>query len=203
MASPHVAGVAALYLQGAPTASPATVASAINVERDDRQGHEPRHGLAEPAAVLAVRRAAAAPATAAAATSAPARLRPRAELLRLAERHGRVGDPARTARRTRRRPPARTAAACAGRRAPTSTCTSTSARRRARWSSVAQSISTSSTEDIAYSGTAGTYRWRIVSYSGSGAYTFGMTKPAEAWRPRSAAPGLDSPACRRQTASGG
>ena len=29
MATPHVAGVAALYLQGAPSASPATVSSAI------------------------------------------------------------------------------------------------------------------------------------------------------------------------------
>jgi streptogrisin C len=45
------------------------------------------------------------------------------------------------------------------------------------WSNVAQSISTSANEDITYSGAAGTYRWRILSYSGSGAFTGGYTKP--------------------------
>ncbi len=34
-----------------------------------------------------------------------------------------------------------------------------------------------STENIAYSGTAGTYYWRVYSYSGGGAFVFGMTRP--------------------------
>ncbi len=38
------------------------------------------------------------------------------------------------------------------------------------WSSVASSESTSSNEEINYSGSAGTYRWRVKSYSGSGDY---------------------------------
>jgi subtilisin family serine protease len=45
------------------------------------------------------------------------------------------------------------------------------------WSQVAQGITVSANEDISYSGTAGTYRWRVVSYSGSGAYTFEYSRP--------------------------
>ena len=45
------------------------------------------------------------------------------------------------------------------------------------WSQVARSISTSSTESITYSGTAGTYRVQVISYSGSGAWQAGLTKP--------------------------
>jgi subtilisin family serine protease len=45
------------------------------------------------------------------------------------------------------------------------------------WATVAQSISSDSDEDIAYNGSAGYYVWRVVSYSGSGSYTFGMTRP--------------------------
>jgi len=43
---------------------------------------------------------------------------------------------------------------------------------------VARSIGTTSTESITYNGTPGTYRWRIVSYRGSGAYTLWITKPS-------------------------
>jgi subtilisin family serine protease len=39
------------------------------------------------------------------------------------------------------------------------------------WARVAVSQSTSSTEAITYSGTAGYYYWRVYSYSGSGTYT--------------------------------
>ena len=45
------------------------------------------------------------------------------------------------------------------------------------WSIVARAETNSSNEDITYSGTAGTYRWRIKSYSGAGAYTFYVKNP--------------------------
>jgi vibriolysin len=45
------------------------------------------------------------------------------------------------------------------------------------WSNVASSEGTTATENISYSGTAGTYRWRIYAYSGSGSYSLCTTKP--------------------------
>ncbi|HEV2774125.1 MAG TPA: S8 family peptidase [Solirubrobacteraceae bacterium] len=45
------------------------------------------------------------------------------------------------------------------------------------WARVAVAQTASSTENVSYSGTAGTYRWRVYSYSGSGSYVFGMTRP--------------------------
>ncbi len=45
------------------------------------------------------------------------------------------------------------------------------------WSIVARAETNSSDENIAYTGTAGTYRWRIKSYSGAGSYTFYVKNP--------------------------
>ena len=45
------------------------------------------------------------------------------------------------------------------------------------WSTVARSEGTTSEEQIAYSGTAGYYRWRVSSYSGGGTYTFWLQRP--------------------------
>jgi aqualysin 1 len=45
------------------------------------------------------------------------------------------------------------------------------------WSTVASSLSSDSTEEINYNGTPGTYRWRVNSYSGSGGYTLGTSRP--------------------------
>ncbi|MCS7219587.1 MAG: S8 family peptidase [Thermus sp.] len=47
----------------------------------------------------------------------------------------------------------------------------------AAWTTVASATTASSTESIRYSGTAGYYRWRIYAYSGSGTYTFWMRRP--------------------------
>ena len=45
------------------------------------------------------------------------------------------------------------------------------------WATVAVSESVTSTEQIAYTGTLGYYRWRVYSYSGSGTYTFWLQRP--------------------------
>ena len=46
-----------------------------------------------------------------------------------------------------------------------------------QWVLVAYSESASSSEKITYSGSAGYYLWKVSSYSGSGSYTFWLTKP--------------------------
>ena len=45
------------------------------------------------------------------------------------------------------------------------------------WSTVKSSLGSTSTENISYSGTAGYYRYRIYSYTGSGTYNLCITKP--------------------------
>ncbi len=46
-----------------------------------------------------------------------------------------------------------------------------------RWVVVAQSISSTSEESVEYAGTSGYYSWGVTSYSGSGSYTFGFDRP--------------------------
>jgi hypothetical protein len=45
------------------------------------------------------------------------------------------------------------------------------------WRSVASGLSGSSTENVSYNGTSGYYRWVIYSYSGSGSYALCTTRP--------------------------
>jgi len=45
------------------------------------------------------------------------------------------------------------------------------------WTTVARAITTSPDERVTYTGTSGTYRWVVVSYSGSGSYTGGWSTP--------------------------
>ena len=46
-----------------------------------------------------------------------------------------------------------------------------------RWVTVARSITSSSEEEVAYYGSPGYYVWRVESYSGSGGYSFWMQRP--------------------------
>ena len=45
------------------------------------------------------------------------------------------------------------------------------------WSSVASGLSATANENVTYSGTSGTYRWRVYAYSGSGSYTLCIAHP--------------------------
>ncbi|MBD8527390.1 S8 family peptidase [Pseudoxanthomonas sp. CAU 1598] len=45
------------------------------------------------------------------------------------------------------------------------------------WTKVAQGISSNSSEDVTYNGSSGYYMWRVVSYSGSGNYDFYLSIP--------------------------
>ena len=47
----------------------------------------------------------------------------------------------------------------------------------ATWAVVARSVGTTSTEQLSYSGTAGYYRWRVYSYSGAGSFTVTWSRP--------------------------
>ncbi|GAA5159161.1 S8 family peptidase [Ornithinimicrobium tianjinense] len=46
-----------------------------------------------------------------------------------------------------------------------------------RWTTVASSLSSTSEEKISYTGTSGYYSWVVQSYSGSGSYTFSLDRP--------------------------
>ena len=45
------------------------------------------------------------------------------------------------------------------------------------WVVVAQATGTTSNENISYNGSTGYYSWRVQSYSGSGSYRFGLDRP--------------------------
>jgi hypothetical protein len=45
------------------------------------------------------------------------------------------------------------------------------------WDTVAQGVSPTAAEDVTYAGTAGYYVWRVEARTGLGSYTFGMQRP--------------------------
>jgi subtilisin family serine protease len=161
MASPHVAGVAALYLQGNTTATPATVANAITTTATLNK-------------------------VTSAGTGSPNRLlfslltggtTPPGNTFTYTGSLSGTGAAAIQ--------PGGTYYQSTVSGAHTAALTGTGADfdlflfkwNGSSWSQVASSEGATSTENINYSGTAGYYYWRIYSYSGSGSYTLVTTRP--------------------------
>ena len=168
MASPHVAGVAALYLQGGPGASPATVRNAI--VNSATPGVLSGVGSGSPNLLLYTLFGSAPPPP------------PPPSGCSLAESYNGslsgTGDsdihPGGTYFYSSR---SGTHRGCV--RGPSGTDFDLYLYRwnGFNWSIVARGETSSSSEDVTYNGTAGYYYWRVYSYSGSGSYSFGMTRP--------------------------
>ncbi len=162
MASPHVAGIAALYLQGAPTATPATVANAIISTSTLNK-------------------------VTSAGTGSPNRL-----VYSLLTGGGPTPPPTGTTYTgtlsgtgANSYQPSTSGYTVSVSGAHTASLTGTGADfdlylqkwNGSSWAIVARSEGVTSTENVNYSGTSGSYRWRVYSYSGSGSYTLVTTKP--------------------------
>jgi subtilisin family serine protease len=168
MASPHVAGVAALYLQGSPSASPATVRNAI--VNSATPGVLSGVGTGSPNLLLYSLFGSAPPPP------------PPPSGCSLAESYSGslsgTGDadihPGGTYFYSSR---SGTHRGCV--RGPSGTDFDLYLYRwnGFSWSIVARGETSSSSEDVAYNGSTGYYYWRVTSYSGSGSYSFGMTRP--------------------------
>jgi subtilisin family serine protease len=169
MATPHAVGTAALYLQGNPTAAPATVRDAI--VNSSTAGVVTSPGSGSPNRLLYSRLGAAPPPP----PPPPPPANCSAETYS-ASLTG-TGDADLQPNGTYYQAVAGTHYGCL---TGPSTADFDLALYRwdgSAWSRVAVSQSTSSTENITYNGTAGYYYWRIYSYSGSGSYTFKMKRP--------------------------
>jgi aqualysin 1 len=170
MATPHVAGVAALYLQGSPAAAPATVRDAV--VNSATAGVIANPGSGSPNRLLYSRFG----------VTSPPPPPPPPSGCALAEAFGGslsgAGDfdthPNGTYFYTAR---SGTHRGCV--RGPAGADFDLYLRKwnGFAWATVAQGIGPSSSEDVVYNGTAGYYHWRVQSYSGSGSYAGGLTRP--------------------------
>jgi subtilisin family serine protease len=170
MATPHVAGVAALYLQGNPSASAASVADALL--------NSASAGVVQSAGSGSPSRIVYSPLTIGT-TPTPTPTTPTA--CSLPESYsGSVtgsGDYDLHPRGTYFYSAAGTHKGCL--RGPAGADLDLYLWRwnGSAWTTVARGTTTTPNEDVTYAGTPGYYVWRVESYSGSGSYTFAMRRP--------------------------
>jgi len=166
MASPHVAGVAALYLQGNPSASPATVTSAIVSTATSNKVTSAGTGSPNKLLFSLLTAESTTPPPSGGTTytgtlsgTGATQYQPDGSYYYSANSGSHVGKL----------------------QGPSGTDFDLYLQRwnGSSWVQVAAAESSTSTETITYSGAGGYYyRWRIYSYSGSGSYTFNLTKPS-------------------------
>jgi subtilisin family serine protease len=166
MASPHVAGVAALYLQGNPTASPATVTNAIltsataNKVTNAMTG-SPNKLLFSPLTVETGGGTGGSTTTYSGSLSGTgvSAYQPSSSGFTTTGAGSHVGKLT----------------------GPSGTDFDLYLQRwnGSSWTTVASGEGTTSTESVTYNATAGgTFRWRVYSYSGAGSYSFTLTRPS-------------------------
>ena len=167
MAAPHAAGVAALYLQGAPSATPATVADAIvaGATANAVSGTGPGSPNRLLYSLLG----------ATAQSSTPGCSLPEAYTGSLAG----PGDAAHQPNVGWNYYYARAGSHTGCLRGPVDAAFNLYLLRwnGSSWTTVAQGTKRGSDEDVSYVGTAGYYTWRVESRGGSGSYTFGLQRP--------------------------
>ncbi len=169
MATPHVAGVAALYLQANTAAAPATVASALTASATANKVSNP--GSGSPNRLLYSPLGAVVP-------PPPPPPPPTGCALAFTFNGSLGGTNASAIHPTSYSSSSGVQRGCL--RGPATADFDLFLEKRSVWGSwsiVARAEGDSSSEDIAYTGTSGTYRWRVKSYSGSGAYQFAYSKP--------------------------
>ena len=162
MASPHVAGVAALYLQGNPTASAATVTNAITSTATPNKVTGAGSGSPNRLVYsLLTGGGGTTPPPTSCGTTTSGSLSSGAQVVGASYTTSASG--AHTGCLT----------------GPSGTDFDLYLQKSSGsgWSTVAQGIGSTSTENVTYNGTAGTYRWVVVSYSGSGSYTLRYGRP--------------------------
>jgi len=165
MATPHVAGAAALQLQANPAATPATVRDAI--VGASTANVVSAAGTGSPNRLLYARSPAAAP-------SAPvACALPESVTGSLSG----AGDLDYLPSGAYFWSPSGTHKGCLRGPSGTNFNLYLSKWNGSSWVTVAQGITAGSNEDVSYAGTSGYYMWRAVSSSGSGTYSFGMQRP--------------------------
>jgi hypothetical protein len=175
MATPHTTGVAALYLQGNPSAAPSAVAGAVTSSATTGVVTNP--GSGSPNRLLY------SPLGAAPAPAPPPPPPPAPSGCQLAQSFSGslqgANDYDLQPNGTYYR--STTSGAHKGcLRGPSGTDFDLSLYKwnGSSWTRVAVAQGTTSNEDITYNGTAGYYYWRVSSYSGSGSYTLGLTRPS-------------------------
>jgi hypothetical protein len=169
MATPHVAGAAALYLQGNPSATPATVNNALITTATPNKVTNP--GTGSPNRLLYVGTGGTTPPPDPTPTTCSTM--PEKETGSLSSGgvayHPGTSDYYNSG--------AGTHVGCISGPAGTDFDLYLEKWNGSTWVVVAQGITSTSEEKITYTGTAGYYSWRVESYSGSGSYTFGLDRP--------------------------